>query len=212
MSVLDYVFNVRGEQIPADHSFALFSAIDNLVAGLHGEKGVGIFPINGIVAGNRMLRLSNRSRLTVRAHAERMKDFLAIGGKQLAIGANSLLIGAPQARSLIPAARLFSRLVIIKGYTEPEAFLGAVQRQLHEMGVKGRPSLAIKKSSDNGKKQPGVASVPAYLRRTVCIHGKNVVGFGMYVSELTAEESLIVQERGVGGRRRFGCGLFVPAQ
>jgi len=30
------------------------------------------------------------------------------------------------------------------------------------------------------------------------------------IEGLTAEESLTVQEHGLGGRRHMGCGLFVP--
>ena len=32
------------------------------------------------------------------------------------------------------------------------------------------------------------------------------------VGGLTAEESICLQERGLGGRRRMGCGLFVPGR
>jgi hypothetical protein len=35
------------------------------------------------------------------------------------------------------------------------------------------------------------------------------VGFPLRIDGLTAEESLIVQEHGVGSRRRMGCGVFV---
>jgi hypothetical protein len=31
------------------------------------------------------------------------------------------------------------------------------------------------------------------------------------ISGLTAAESLLVQEHGLGSRRRMGCGVFVPA-
>ena len=39
---------------------------------------------------------------------------------------------------------------------------------------------------------------------------KEIVGFALRVEELTAEESIRLQEKGIGGRRRFGCGIFVP--
>lgn len=47
------------------------------------------------------------------------------------------------------------------------------------------------------------------IRRTLRIRDKTVVGYALAVTELTADESIRLQEAGVGGRRRFGCGLFV---
>jgi CRISPR-associated protein Cas6 len=48
------------------------------------------------------------------------------------------------------------------------------------------------------------------LRRTLQIRDKVIVGFAVEVGALTADEALILQEQGLGGRRRFGCGIFVP--
>jgi len=39
-----------------------------------------------------------------------------------------------------------------------------------------------------------------------------VVGYAVVVRGLDPEGSLRLQERGLGGRRRFGCGLMVPAR
>jgi CRISPR-associated protein Cas6 len=44
----------------------------------------------------------------------------------------------------------------------------------------------------------------------VTIHGKVVVGFAMRIADLGPEDSVRLQQGGIGGRRRFGCGLFVP--
>lgn len=45
--------------------------------------------------------------------------------------------------------------------------------------------------------------------RTIRIHGKQVMGFEVLASNLTPEESLRLQYEGIGGRRAFGCGIFV---
>jgi len=47
-------------------------------------------------------------------------------------------------------------------------------------------------------------------RRVMRIKDKTIVGFQVVVAELTAEESITLQEHGLGGRRRMGCGIFVP--
>jgi hypothetical protein len=45
--------------------------------------------------------------------------------------------------------------------------------------------------------------------RTIAIHGAQVLGFEVLARNLTPELSLALQDKGVGGRRAFGCGLFV---
>jgi CRISPR-associated protein Cas6 len=38
-----------------------------------------------------------------------------------------------------------------------------------------------------------------------------VVGYALRVNGLTEEGSIRLQEEGLGGRRRMGCGIFVRA-
>ena len=47
-------------------------------------------------------------------------------------------------------------------------------------------------------------------RRIVHIKGKKIVGYPLIVQGLTADESIRLQEQGLGGRTRIGCGFFVP--
>jgi CRISPR-associated protein Cas6 len=96
----------------------------------------------------------------------------------------------PNTRPLRSTATLRARLVTIKGFLEDGPFLEAVMRQLQSLGVAKEALLGE--------------------RRTFRIKEKQVVGFEIVITGLTAEESLILQERGLGGRRRMGCGVFVP--
>jgi CRISPR-associated protein Cas6 len=49
-------------------------------------------------------------------------------------------------------------------------------------------------------------------RRIVTIAGKKVVGFALDLSGLAPDASLLLQEKGLGGRRHMGCGLFLPTR
>jgi CRISPR-associated protein Cas6 len=91
---------------------------------------------------------------------------------------------------LRPAANLYSRLVTIKGFMDPAAFLAAAKRQLREMDV--------------------TADVSIGERRTLRVKDKQVVGFEVTALGLDAEDSVRLQEAGIGGRRHMGCGIFVP--
>lgn len=190
----------------------LHSAISRVLPAIHGDDQVGVHPIFGHLLGGRMLALTESSNLTLRLPVDRVPNVLPLAGKTLDLGDGSLTVGIPNSRALIPAAALESRLVIIKGFMEPEPFLEAVQRQLKKLEIRGEPSLIstgdaveVNESRNGGTRSQSV-------RRTLRIRNKEIVGFALCVEALTAEESILLQEKGIGGRRRFGCGIFVPAR
>lgn len=93
--------------------------------------------------------------------------------------------------------KLRSRIVVIKGYEEPEAFLAAAQRQLEKLSIQGNASISTKA---DGKPE----------RKTIKIKQFTVVGFGLEVTNINYEDSLTLQKYGVGGKQKMGCGVFVP--
>jgi CRISPR-associated protein Cas6 len=208
--VVDVKFGLTGRDLPADHGYALCGAVCRIVPSLHADKSVGIHPVSGRLAGNRLLALSPASALTIRIAADRIKDVLPLAGKTFDIEGHRVVVGVPAVYGIKPAARLYSRLVVIKGFTEPDGFLDAVRRQLKELGVNGKAALVDTSEAAAANKGKGGGTRSPVLRRTLRIRDKTIVGFAVRVSELTAEESILLQERGLGGRRRFGCGVMVP--
>jgi CRISPR-associated protein Cas6 len=209
--VVDLAFVMRGTSIPADHGYLLYAAIARQAPSLHGDESIGVHPIFGRLTGDRRMALTARSRLILRLPSTRIPDALRLVGQRLEFGGNSLEVGVPTVRPLRPAAAIWSRLVVIKGFMEPTGFLDAAQRQLAAMGVDGQASLvphATRKALEG--RSSATSELP--IRRTIRVHDKEVVGFALHVEHLTAEESLQVQETGLGGRRRFGCGVFMPAR
>lgn len=65
----------------------------------------------------------------------------------------------------------------------------AAKRQLEKNGVK--------------------AELQVGERRTLRVKDKQVVGFEVSATRLDAEDSIRLQESGLGGRRHMGCGIFV---
>jgi CRISPR-associated endonuclease/helicase Cas3 len=209
MPSVDVTFAVNGGPIPADHGYILFSSLYSILPSIHSDSEIGIFPINGTLTGDRRLSLTNESKLTIRLPVERVGEILGVVGKRLVVGDGVLQIGVPNARALMPAVRLYSRLVVIKGFTNPNTFLEAAQRQLAALNVKAKPLLVEQKPIAEINREAHRGTRSPFLRRTLKIHDKNIVGFALQVDGLTDDESLLLQEKGVGGRRRFGCGLFV---
>lgn len=211
MSVVDVQFKLTGKQIPVDHGYRLFSAVSELVPGLHKRDEVGIAPIFGRLAGSRVLAIGENSFLTIRLPSELIVMVMPLAGKTLRIGDGEIRVGVPQTKALVPSARLYSHLAVIKGFMQPDTFLEAARRQLTEMNVKdSRPSLVEQSRIVETNVGKNSGSHSPYLRRTIRIHDKEIVGFALRVEDLTAEESIRLQERGIGGRRRFGCGVFFP--
>jgi CRISPR-associated protein Cas6 len=205
---VDLSFPLRGSHIPADHGYALFSALCRYLPWLHGADDVGVHPIQGRLSGARQLQLEPVSRLTFRLPVDRIGAVLPVAGKRLDIEGAPLLVGVPTVLPLQSKPALRSRLVTIRGFTEPEAFIEAAARHLTELGILAAPQLAVRQAAQSIEgatvRGPGMP-----IRRTLRIRDKTVVGFALRMTDLTAEESIRLQEAGLGGRRRFGCGLFV---
>jgi CRISPR-associated protein Cas6 len=209
MPCLDLAFSLSGDAIPADHAEVLFTALCGQIPPLHDDAAIGIHAIRGSLDRTRRLHLKRHSELVLRLPAESIPTFLPLAGKSLRLGDSTVRVGIPTPRLLEPASRLFSRLVIIKGFVDPEPFLEAAKRQLTQMEVAGtavlvpNPHAAANAGGTQGTKSP-------WLRRTVEIHGKRVVGFALRIEGLKDEDSIKLQEQGLGGRRHYGCGIVTP--
>ena len=190
MPSVDLVFRLRGSTIPVDHGYALYAALSRLVPALHGAHAIGVQPIRGTYRGNGLLHLMTFSQLVLHLPDDQIRTYLTLAGKRLDVEGHVLQVGVPTIRALRPAATLRARLVTIKGFLESEPFLEATRRQLQSLGIAGEVLLGE--------------------RRTLRVKEKQVVGFEVAMTGMTAAESLILQEQGLGGRRRMGCGVFVP--
>ena len=201
---VDLSFPLVGKTLPLDHGYALYAALSRFLPHLHEHKAVGVHPIRGDVVGDGLLRVAARSQLQIRTPTDLIAEFLPLAGKVLELDGHSLRLGVPRVLALRPAATLAARLVTIKGFTEPSGFLEAVRRQSDALGVSRQAAIEIPSVP------AGRAHVGEPLRRVLRIKDRTVVGFAVRVVRLTAEESITLQEHGLGGRRHMGCGILVP--
>jgi CRISPR-associated protein Cas6 len=183
-------FPTLGKTLPTDHGYALFAAISRLIPEAHESDWLAVSTLPGVARGDGTLQLDPQAMLKLRLPQDRVPLLLKLAGKRLNLAGHDLRLSAPQIFLLQPAMALYARMVTIKKFTEPEPFLDAVCRKLDELGVKGEPA-------------PGP-------RRVVRVGNHTIVGFALAVHELSEEASLVLQERGMGGRRHMGCGFFEP--
>jgi CRISPR-associated protein Cas6 len=191
MAVIDLLFPVRGGPVPLDHGYLLFSALSARLPGLHARADIGVFTLRGESATRELLHLG-RGTLRLRCPADAVPLLLPLVGAPLEVAGRALVLGAPTLRALEPVPSLSARVVTFKHALEEAAFHSAALKFLGELGCQARLKVG--------------------RRRVVGIAGKKVVGFALDLEGLSGEHSLLLQEKGLGGRRHMGCGLFLPTR
>ncbi len=194
---IDLLFPLYGHEIPLDHGYTLYAALSRALESaadpwLHAREDVGLHLIRGTYRGKGRLALTAASRIAIRLPAALIHKFLVLAGQQLTLGTDSLRLGIPQPHALAPTPALYAHLVTTRNGQDEERFDREIARQLSELGIEG--------STQRGP------------RRSFAVKDKKVVAHTLLVSELTAEDSIRLQEHGLGGRRKLGCGIFLPAR
>lgn len=192
-SFVDVAFRLKGKTVPLDHGYALFSAMSRVLPAVHKERDWGVFPVHGKRSAPGVLSLVPQSLLTIRMPASRIGDVLLLAGQVLDVAGHCVVAGIPRVFPLQPRPALQSRFVTIKKFHDDTGdFSAAVRRQLDECCVSATAAIAVGP------------------RRVLKVSAHTIIGFPVALDGLSPDESLLVQARGIGGRRHMGAGLFLP--
>lgn len=212
MNFLEIQFSLRGKTLPADHGYALYSAIKKLLQEAENESipkdlpsEVRLCSIPGIPDRAGMIYLNRGSRLRLRCPSDQMQIWYRFLQNQV-FDIRGHLIRLVQPRITLPEASdtLASRLVTFKldainHVDVPRYFLESCQKGLVRLEIRGQAFIP---SDANGD----------LARRTLQVKDKKIVGYGVVVEGLSQEDSLKLQWHGLGGRQHFGCGWFYPVR
>jgi CRISPR-associated protein Cas6 len=190
-------FDVFGKEIDIDHVYALYSAFCHQEPLLHQIEEIAMTAITGSPTPQGLLKLTPDSHFIFRVLASQVPLIYPLSEQPVKLGKYQIEFVIPKIELLQPASRLRSRMVIIRGYEEPEAFLQAAKRQLNQLQIEGE--LRILQRSD-GKLN----------RKTIKVRQQTLIGFGVEINGLSPEDSLILQQKGIGGKPKMGCGIFLP--
>jgi CRISPR-associated protein Cas6 len=196
---VDLSFPIRGNNLPADHGYALFAACVRINPDIRQQKTLSILTIPGFPDKHGKIILTEKSCLRIRVPIPLIPLVYKFAGKSIRLGIHEIQIGIPEISMLKPASRLKSRIVVIKGHNEPESFLLAAQRQLDNMEISGQISIPKNRQGE-------------FCRKTIKVKRFTIVGFTTEVSDLSDENSLKLQQWGIGGKRHLGCGYFLPCK
>ncbi len=190
MVYVELKFPVLGNSLPSDHGYALFACISRAIPEIHSADWFSVETVQGTKRGDGSIQLNPRAKLRVRCPQNHVPTLLKLAGKRLDVQGSAIRLSVPEISLLKPAASLYARCVTIKNHPEAESFLTAVAHKLDELGIEGEPELGN--------------------RRVFKVGTHHIIGYSVSVHDLSDDDSIVLQEQGIGGRRRMGCGYFVP--
>jgi len=199
--IVDLAFKISCKCLPLEHSNALSKALIQQLPWLEDEQLAGIHLIHGAESGNGWIRpedtaneilyLSKRTRMTLRLPQERVEQARELTGTNLDIDGYSLTVGEASVKLLSTSSTIFSRYVVSAEDEPEDQFLKHVYTDLKSMGVDVNKILCGKSHALNTEEGP-------LFTRSVML------------AELGQEDSVKVQQLGLGPHRKLGCGLFIP--
>jgi CRISPR-associated protein Cas6 len=197
--VQDLIFKIDCKVISLDHAQGLSTALCTALPWLQEEPLAGIHLIHAAESGNGWLRpeisdnevlnLSKRTKLKLRLPKHRIKDAQKLQGSTIIVDEYKLNIRESASRKLTKSPIIFSRHVLSEDEDEA-AFLSKVHQQLKDMGVKVRKMMCGKRCQH--KLDSALMSTRSLM-----------------IAELEVEESVLLQQQGLGAGRLLGCGLFL---
>lgn len=186
---VDMVFSISGKSIPRDHGYLLWRELRRLLPWLDAEAHAAIHAVRGAPAHDDMLLLTQRAKLVLRLPESRLAAAQYLTGQQLNLDGCQLQVGSARKRPLLAYATLYSHLVIT-GNGDETAFLGDIGAELERTGV--------------------ACKFMCGKHRLLQAEQAVVGGYSLMLYDLTPDQSILLQQVGLGGHRKLGCGIFVP--
>lgn len=187
---LDVQFDLSGSELPADHGHVLFEALAVHLPWLRDVPEAGVHPVHGAPTGrDDKLVINRRVKLVLRVPRERLEDARQLVGCSVDLGPDRLQIGVMKERPLSPFATMYSHLVVM-GEADEAGFLAAARRELEKMDIR-------------------CGLIPGKQRKITTPSG-SLTGYSLMLHDLTLEQSVALQESGLGRYRGYGCGIFIP--
>jgi len=198
-SVVDLVFGISCKCLPVDHAFLLSKALQERLPWLADEEHTGMHQIHIMASGHgwerpsgedALMLPSRRTKFILRLPKHRVDNAKTLIGKTLLVDGHELTVNNASIRLLSELTTLVSRYVVTAGEDE-SIFSKEVVDQLESMGIKPKKMLC------------GVEKI-------IKLDEQAVATRSVMVADISQEEALLLQQKGLGPHRVYGCGLFIP--
>lgn len=200
-NVVDISYLLTGKTLPVDHAQALSEAILDALPWFGDEGDAGVHLIHVAASSNGwerpedsssgVLHLSRRTRMSLRIPKHRLEEAEQLTGQTLDVGGSSVLIGKSSVKPLSILPTLFSRYVVCGEDQDEAEFMDDIYKEFMHLGIKARKILCGKSHQLNAS-------------------GGTIYTRSVMVADLEPEQSVLLQEKGLGTHRKMGCGLFLP--
>ena len=197
--IVDAVFAIACRTLPVDHAYALQQAIQEALPWFAEEPLAGLHTVHGAASGSgwmrpegadALLQLSHRARLALRLPRHRLEDAEALLGRTLQVAGWPLRVEKMALRPLSRITTLFSRCVVLAEGDET-VFVSAAIAELGALGIQPGEMLCGRLTS-------------------IATPGLTLQTRSLMLAGLTLEQSVLLQQHGLGAERKLGCGLFIP--
>ena len=199
--VVDLAFRINCPTLPLDHAHALSASLLESLPWMKDEEYAALHLIHGAASGNgwfrpedvknELLHLSKRTRMRLRLPRHRLDDARELIGKTLDIEGHPLEIGKSEVFLLSSLSTQFARYIVADEDQDETEFLEEAARQLKSMRISSRKLLGG-------------------ITHSLGFPGGAVFTRSLMVAELEPEQSVRLQQAGLGEGRTFGCGIFLP--
>jgi CRISPR-associated protein Cas6 len=197
--VFDLVFKLRGNNLDIDHAFALSQALRSYLKSDTCNK-IGVHGVRMAGSGNgwsrpeqsdAMLPLSRRARLAIRVHRDDSDEVARITNQTLQIGSQEVAIGESTRRKLSTLGTLHARAVCCDHDQSEAKFMVEIADLLKAMNIEVSKMICGRSGTIR------TVDGPIFTR-------------ALMIADLEPEESVTLQQQGLGEGQMLGCGLFVP--
>lgn len=198
--IVDLVFSIQCRCLPVDHSYALSQAVSAALPWFAGEEDAGLHTIHVAESGNgwmrpddptALLHLSRRTKLVLRLPRHRLADAGKLTGQTLDVGGHAMQVEKAVIKPLSAITTLFSRYIAAGEGRDEMDFLRQAQALLADMGIKPKKMLCG-------------------IERVIATPERKIRARSLMLADLAVEQSVQLQQHGLGPGRTLGCGLFLP--
>ncbi|MCG6971372.1 MAG: type I-MYXAN CRISPR-associated protein Cas6/Cmx6 [Gammaproteobacteria bacterium] len=198
--VVDLAFSIACKTLPLDHAYSLSQAVQEVLPWLTEEEGAGVHTIHVAESGNGWIRPnetnailhpSRRTKLRVRVPKHRVEDAKNLSGKTLDLDGHTVAVKEGSVKLLSDHPTVFSRYIVTEGFASENDVLEEMVQQLKAMGIKPKKMLCGTET---------ILTTP----------DKEIRTRSLMLADLSTEESVTLQMKGLGSHRWLGCGLFIP--
>lgn len=199
--VIDLSFIVKCKCLPLEHMQSLYESLSEVLPQLKDDKFAGIHPINGAESGNgwersddpnALIYLSRRQKMTIRLSKEYLAEAENLVGQIINVAGYDIELGKTSIKKLSDLPTTFCRSIMIDNRMDEDDFLQWAFNELKALNITVNKMMA-------GKER--IVKLP---------DGSERITRSLMVAELKQDESIRLQQHGMGEGRKLGCGIFMP--